>query len=277
VSDRLTLALDGSTRVCSAALLRAAAGKDDTRWDVLATRSDPDGRGQSRVLLRLVDEMLDELGAEPGDLGEIVVGIGPGTFTGARIAVATGRGLAVALSIPVFGVSTLSALASGALSQTSEQERASWSSVVPAIDARRQQVFYALYEAPDTPGDHGVGTWTRRRLIAACDKGAFAESLSTDDVRNALVIAEDQTLVGELPPGVGLYESEVRAEYLVAGQEWLRDCVGIGGVGAESESGEGQPALGTPETVKPIYVRAPDADIHITKMKDPWGDGRDRR
>ena len=77
------------------------------------------------------------------------------------------------------------------------------------------------------------------------------------------------------PAASRFFACEVKAEYLVTGQEWIEDEAEMG-AGA-SGGHEGGSMVGSPETVKPIYVRAPDADMHITKMKDPWADGRDRR
>ena len=65
-------------------------------------------------LLADVDELLVAAGVVPGDLTGIVVGTGPGSFTGTRIGLAVARGLALSLDLPVAGVSTLAALAAGA-------------------------------------------------------------------------------------------------------------------------------------------------------------------
>jgi tRNA threonylcarbamoyladenosine biosynthesis protein TsaB len=249
MSDRIVLTMDGSTRICSAALMRVSAASASARWDVLARRSEANGRGQSKVLLRLVDEMLEQTGAQPGDLGSIVVGIGPGTFTGVRIAVATARGLALALSVPVLGVSTLTALAVSAVARASEEDRASWSGLVPVVDARRQQVFYAVYEASGLGGRYDGPRWTQRRPIAVCDQGSLGSVLTGEHMDAVAVMGE-----------------------------WLQDGAGTGaGSAVNDECPQDLAAVGSPETVKPIYVRAPDADIHITKMKDPWADGRNRR
>jgi len=112
----LILAFDTATSVATVALVR-----DGT---VLGEATAVPVR-----VLEAADRLLDAAGAEPGDLGALVVGVGPGSFTGVRIGVATARGLALALDVEVAGVSTLDALALGA------------DGVVPVIDAKRHEVF----------------------------------------------------------------------------------------------------------------------------------------
>ena len=112
----LVLAFDTATDVATSALL------DDGR--VLGERP-----SQPRALLVAVDELLREAGAAPSDLGALVVGTGPGSFTSTRIGLAVARGLALALDVPVAGVSTLDALASAR------------DGALPVIDARRREVF----------------------------------------------------------------------------------------------------------------------------------------
>jgi tRNA threonylcarbamoyl adenosine modification protein YeaZ len=143
MSERVIVAMDGSTHVSTAALL----GCDPERR-VLATRTHADSRGQARVLLRLLDDMLQETGRTAEDIGAIVAGIGPGTFTGVRIAVATARALALALDVPVIGVSTLSALVAQAATGGSGAEGGMPEAIVPVVDARRGQVFYGVYRRP---------------------------------------------------------------------------------------------------------------------------------
>jgi tRNA threonylcarbamoyl adenosine modification protein YeaZ len=112
----LTLAFDTATHVATSALL------EDGR--VLGERS-----GEPRALLEDVDALLAAADAGPRDLDALVVGTGPGSFTSTRIGLATARGLALALDLPVAGVSTLDALAAAA------------EDAFPVIDARRHEVF----------------------------------------------------------------------------------------------------------------------------------------
>jgi tRNA threonylcarbamoyladenosine biosynthesis protein TsaB len=112
----------------------------------------------SRALLEAADELLAAAGVVPADLDGVACGIGPGSFTGVRIGLAHARGLALALDLPVAGVSTLAALAAGAADAAPVG-----SLVVPVIDARRKEVF-ALVAGVETcvvPGELGVapGSW----------------------------------------------------------------------------------------------------------------------
>jgi tRNA threonylcarbamoyladenosine biosynthesis protein TsaB len=112
----LTLAFDTATSVATVALVR-----DGT---VLGERV-------SRAVSVLVDAdaLLQDAGAEQSELSRLVVGTGPGSFTGLRLGLAAARGLAFALDLPVAGVSTLDALAAGA------------PGALPVIDAGRREVF----------------------------------------------------------------------------------------------------------------------------------------
>jgi tRNA threonylcarbamoyladenosine biosynthesis protein TsaB len=80
---------------------------------------------EAREVLAAADELVRAAGLEPRAIDAIVVGTGPGSFTGVRMGLATARGLALALDVPVAGVSTLHAYAGGR----------------PVIDARRGEVF----------------------------------------------------------------------------------------------------------------------------------------
>jgi tRNA threonylcarbamoyladenosine biosynthesis protein TsaB len=101
--------------------------------------------GHATRLLDLANQLLSRAGVAWNQLDRIAVGLGPGTFTGLRVGVATARGLAQSLDVELVGVSSLQALAAAALSAEPE------SAVLAVIDARRGEAFAAAYER----GDHG--------------------------------------------------------------------------------------------------------------------------
>jgi tRNA threonylcarbamoyladenosine biosynthesis protein TsaB len=127
------LGLDTSTPAASAAVLR----DDGVAFEV----APPPERLQSppahaAELMPAVAEAMERAEVDWGDLDAIAVGVGPGTFTGLRIGIATARALATAADLPLRRVSSLAALAAGIDNLVR----------LPLIDARRGEVFAALYE-----------------------------------------------------------------------------------------------------------------------------------
>jgi tRNA threonylcarbamoyl adenosine modification protein YeaZ len=114
--DALSLGFDTSAAHCAAALVMGDR--------LLVQRHEDMARGQAERLMPRLEEVLRAEGLGWSDLSAIGVGIGPGNFTGVRIAVSAARGLALALGIPAIGVSTLEALAEGGPRPLTEREDA---------------------------------------------------------------------------------------------------------------------------------------------------------
>lgn len=144
------LALESATESCSVALL---AG------DAVYARSQLAPREHAALLLPMVQEVLTESGLTLNALDAIAFGRGPGSFTGVRIAAGVTQGLAFAADLPVLPVSTLAALAQGALRELGAQQ------VAAAIDARMGEVYWGLYRAQD-----GV-------MVLEGEEGVFAPAL----------------------------------------------------------------------------------------------------
>ncbi len=86
----------------------------------------------------MVEALLSVLGLGPGEIQGLACGLGPGSFTGLRVGLATVKGLALALGVPLVGVSTLEAMALGVGCQ---------GEVSPLVDARKGEVFCARFRA----------------------------------------------------------------------------------------------------------------------------------
>ncbi len=140
----IILGIDTTTLSCSVALLREDSVLAEMTLNIKKTHSER--------LMPLLDRMLTESGIEREALDAIAAAAGPGSFTGLRIGVSTARALAQALQIPAVPVCTLAALAAaipvpGAL-------------VCPLLDARRNQVYTALYRIGGAASDTQFQTCT---------------------------------------------------------------------------------------------------------------------
>jgi tRNA threonylcarbamoyladenosine biosynthesis protein TsaB len=142
----LVVGFDTATPVTTAAVLLPDGSVVEAHDEPAAESR---GRHASR-LLGLVERVLRESGVAWDEVSRLAVGVGPGGFTGLRIGISTARALAQARALEVVPVSSLEALAAGALAHTGPSAAASGSArpVAAVIDARRGEVFAAVY-APD--------------------------------------------------------------------------------------------------------------------------------
>lgn len=125
----MILGIDTTTLACSVALLQEDALLAEFTLNIRKTHSER--------LLPLIDTLLKESTIERERLQAVAVAAGPGSFTGIRIGVSTARALAQGLEIPAVGLSTLQALAEGVA--------APGALICPLLDARRSEVYSALY------------------------------------------------------------------------------------------------------------------------------------
>jgi tRNA threonylcarbamoyladenosine biosynthesis protein TsaB len=200
--------------------------------ELLFARSlEPAADGRPRHGTRLLAEVEEAARTAGGwgSVGRIAVGLGPGSFTGLRIGIATARALAQSLDVELVGVGTLAALAGGA-------GPAAGRSVLAVLDARRGEVFAALYGTSSEP------IW---------------EPLVTDPVQLAQRIAQ----LPEAPLAAGSGALRFRDELEEGGAEIpdgsdplhrieAREICALGALGVVSG----------PEGVAPIYLRPPDAE-----------------
>jgi tRNA threonylcarbamoyladenosine biosynthesis protein TsaB len=166
----------------------------------------------------------------------IKVGIGPGSFTGLRVGIATARAIAQALGKEIVPVNTHAALARG-IGESAESER----SLLPVIDARRGQVFAALATPP------GRERWGP--LVATPQE-----------------LAERVAELPQSPLAAGSGALRFRGELEAAGAEVLPDSSPAHRVWARHVcrlAADGTPS--PPEAIQPIYLRPPDAQVWLDR------------
>ena len=140
----------------TAVALRLADGSTRQQRDDPAPGRHP---GHATRLLQMAAALLVDGGLRWAQLDRIAVGVGPGTFTGLRVGIATARGLAQSLSLGLVGVSSLMALAEAAFAEGTSPDAAREpprrDALLAVIDARRGEAFAAAYQpgADGAPGE----------------------------------------------------------------------------------------------------------------------------
>jgi tRNA threonylcarbamoyladenosine biosynthesis protein TsaB len=173
----MLLAIDCATPYESVALVRDG--------DVVVEHGAVRRHGAGPTLLDVVQALLDDAGLRLGDVTGLVCGLGPGSFTGLRVALATLKGLALARDLPLWGVPTAVALSAALPSER----------VVAVIDAKRGEVFVeGRCVPPSAVGDLGEASLLgsgallyRSELLAQSPRARVPESRCLHHPRAALL------------------------------------------------------------------------------------------
>ena len=143
----MLLALDTSTRLAGIALYDGQRG-------LVAEHTWHSANRHTVELVPAIDRLMQQSGVEPNGLHAIAVAIGPGSFTGLRVALAAAKGLSFAYSLPLLGIPTLDAVAYPHLRQSLP--------VVAVVQAGRGRVCWARYDAGEAsqvdPATYGLAT-----------------------------------------------------------------------------------------------------------------------
>jgi tRNA threonylcarbamoyl adenosine modification protein YeaZ len=213
------LAIDTALTACASAVL------DSSRGGILASEMLSLSRGHAEALMPMIARVMQIADIEFGDLDRIVVTVGPGSFTGLRVAIAAARGIALAAGKPAIGLSTLAGFAAPLIAEDDSTH------VVAAIDARHHQVYLQVFGG-------GGRTLVAPRISSLRDAARTAQ---TGPAR----------IVGSAAGALAAAWPKSAEQPLLVLQSDAPDIGWIARLGAAAEEGYGPP--------RPLYLRAPDA------------------
>lgn len=241
----ITLAIDTSGAVSVAV---ARGGK------VLAKRLDARARHHDEVLLPMIDEVLAEAGADRTEITRVIAGRGPGPFTGLRVGLVTARSIATVLGAELWGVPSLDAIAAqvaavyqGSSNGGESVQNNELKSIGVALDARRKEVYYALYEV------QADGTAVRVSEMAVAKPEEAAQVLGQASV----LVGSGAHLYSKILPPCGDIQYADAGYLIIAAHQ------------AEKRGEAEVPGAGLYST-EPLYLREADA-AKPTKRKSALG------
>lgn len=217
----LILAIDTALDACSACVLDTQASK------LIAQESQAMKRGHAEALMPMIARVIKASGIAFADLDRIAVTTGPGSFTGLRVGLSAARGIALAASKPVVGLTTLTAYAAPIVVQNAEQP------IISAIDARHDHVYFQVVS--------GNGDSLVAPRVAPIEEALDASRFGAPHLAgNAATILADRWPAQAPPP----FKVDAQPAPDIAWVAWLGAAV-------------------SPNTAlaRPYYLRAPDAKL----------------
>jgi tRNA threonylcarbamoyladenosine biosynthesis protein TsaB len=236
----MLLALDTSTSTASIAAIRDGRLAAEMTWDV--------GRRHSQELVARLSQLLDVSHATPADVSSIAVALGPGSFNGIRVGIATAGSLAFALGARLVGSPTLDVIAFGHAHHCGM--------VCAVLEAGRGEAYAAWYASlADGRGEPPVGAVAQvtERLWRVSD---YMVS-SPHAVAHALGNASEEPLLlcGEWRPETrAAFEAELAGRVTFASALDVRRASWLAGMTLERAEMAG---LREPDTIEPLYLRRP--------------------
>lgn len=215
----IVLAFDTALAACSVAVWRDGA--------VLAMERRLMERGQAEHLVPIIAAVMDRAGIGFDALDRIAVTVGPGSFTGVRVGLATARGLALAYRIPVIGVTTGEVLAAEAAAQPNDA-----SGIVSLLDSKRGDLYVECFSP----------TGAARGTAIAMPAAAVGPWLATQGFAGSLLLVGDGMLVNET--------RESPARFCRIPDVVFPDPAVLAGLAAARVPSDAGPV--------PLYVRPPD-------------------
>jgi len=215
----LILAIDTALDACAAAVLDTGASK------LIARESEAMKRGHAEALMPLIARVMKASGIAFASLDRIAVTTGPGSFTGLRVGLSAARGIGLAASKPVVGLTTLTAYAAPVVAENGGHP------VISAIDARHDHVYFQVVA--------GDGSSLVRPRVAPIEEVLGAAQFGAPHlVGNAAGILADRWPPDAPPP----FKLDTQPAPDISWVAWLGAAV----------SPDAAPA-------RPYYLRAPDA------------------
>ena len=246
-AEKIVLAVDTSTDMLACAVARVADGA----VEVLASADHLCRRKANVELVGTCERVLAQAGLKMGDVDAVLVGRGPGSFTGVRIGIATAKGLACGLGCPLYGTSALDAMAWSAWKAGVRGKLA------VAGDAMRGEVYPGIYELDEAGARRTFAAETVVKAAACAEDWASrADAAELTLTGNGLVkyrsLFTEPGALGEKFQDAGFSPEQVAPEdaWWPTGEGLLHAAVEAGAFAAD-----GDPAL-----VLPIYTRLSDAE-----------------